>query len=476
MLHYPSLFVRQRLLWALLVALLTALLVLATLASPVHAQSIPPDQVSWYTVDGQGNITVNLYFFWSRTCPHCREAHPFVMDLPNQYPWLKLHALELTDNPANSQLYVAMAAALGKEAMYVPAFFYCGQMVTGYDTADTSGAALVENLLTCRDAVVDEAAVAGVQASPGEPVAQPETAAPAELALAEAAAASTITLPLVGAIDAQQMSLPLFTVVLAGLDAFNPCAFFVLLFLLSLMVHAHDRRRMLLIGAVFVFFSGLIYFVFMAAWLNVFLRIGELKLITLIAGLIAVAIALINIKDFFWFKQGVSLSIPASAKPGLYQRMRNLARAGSLPTMLASTAVLAIAANSYELLCTAGFPMVYNRVLTLHDLPTSAYYLYLAAYNIIYVLPLLLIVVLFSMRLGAHKLSENEGRVLKLLSGLMMLLLGLLLIFAPDLLNQVWMAVVLLAAAILITVIVVAVDRRSRPRPSAPLTGRLRPH
>ena len=184
-----------------------------------------------------------------------------------------------------------------------------------------------------------------------------------------------VTLPFVGALNVQQMSLPVFTGVLAGLDAFNPCAFFVLLFLLSLMVHARNRRRMLLIGAVFVFFSGLIYFVFMAAWLNVFLWIGELKFITLIAGLIAVGIALINIKDFFWFKQGVSLSIPESAKPGLYQRMRNLVRAGVMPAMLASTALLAIAANSYELLCTSGFPMVYTRVLTLSDLaqaPTTS--------------------------------------------------------------------------------------------------------
>ena len=129
---------------------------------------------------------------------------------------------------------------------------------------------------------------------------------------------------------------------------------------------------MLLIGGTFVFFSGLIYFIFMAAWLNVFLWIGELKLITLVAGLVAMVIALINIKDYFWFKQGVSLSIPERAKPGIYQRSRNLLKASSLPAMLAGTAVLAIAANSYELLCTSGFPMVYTRALTLHELSTPA--------------------------------------------------------------------------------------------------------
>ena len=130
------------------------------------------------------------------------------------------------------------------------------------------------------------------------------------------------------------MPLPFLTLVIAGADAFNPCAFFVLLFLLSLMVRSGSRSRMLLIGGVFVFVSGLLYFLFMAAWLNVFRWIGELTAITFVAGLIAIGIALINIKDYFWYKQGVSLTIPDSAKPGLYARTRDIVGAGSLPAML----------------------------------------------------------------------------------------------------------------------------------------------
>jgi hypothetical protein len=271
------------------------------------------------------------------------------------------------------------------------------------------------------------------------------------------------------------MSLPLFTVVIAGLDAFNPCAFFVLLFLLSLLVHARDRRRMLLVGGVFVFFSGLLYFIFMSAWLNVFLWAGELRAITVIAGLVAIAIALIHIKDYFWFKRSVSLSIPERAKPGLYRRMRGLVQAGRLPAMLASTVLLALAANSYELLCTSGFPMVYTRVLTLHELPPDVNYLYLAAYNLVYILPLLLIVVVFTLRFGARKLAEEEGRILKLLSGVMMLLLGIVLVAAPAWLNQVWGAALLLLAAVVITLLIVLLNRRNRPA-STRFTGSLHPH
>lgn len=446
-----------------LVMLLVTLLALAPL--PAQAQ-IGPQTNPWYAVE-DGEAKVHLYFFWSKTCPHCQHAYPFVEALPQQYPWLVLHSLELTEHPENVQQYVEMAAALGEQAQYVPAFFVCGAMSAGYDDHDTSGAALVQSLEQCHAvaqaqlppaaSAAAQTAAAGLAATAAEPAAVQPAAAP--VAPVAPVVAPALTLPLIGALDAQSLSLPVFTLVVAGLDAFNPCAFFVLMFLLSLMVHAGSRKRMALIGGVFVLTSGLLYFVFMAAWLNIFLIVGELALITTVAGLVAVVIALINIKDFFWFKQGVSLSIPASAKPGLYGRTRNLLKASSLPAMLAGTIVLALAANSYELLCTSGFPMVYTRTLTLHDLPPATFYAWLALYNVIYIIPLLVIVTVFTARFGARKLSEEEGRVLKLLSGLMMLLLGLVLVIAPTLLNDVTTALGLLAITLLLTGALVWADR-----------------
>ena len=98
----------------------------------------------------------------------------------------------------------------------------------------------------------------------------------------------------------------------------------MLFFLLSLLIHARSRTRMLITGGTFVLLSGVIYFLFMAAWLNLFILIGGLSIITITAGAIALAVAAINIKDFFFFRKGVSLLIPESAKPRLFEQMRNL--------------------------------------------------------------------------------------------------------------------------------------------------------
>jgi len=404
------------------------LLALAFVAAPAAAAGS-----EWSSVDAQGNVQVQVYFFWSEQCPHCREARPFIESLPQRFPWLTLHSLELSGHKKNVARYVQMARALGQEAQTVPALFYCGRMVVGYDEDATTGAYLVRELQACR---------ARLQGAPAEQ-ATPEP--------------PSLSVPLLDERSLEGLSLPVLTLLLGALDSFNPCAFFVLLFLLSLLVHARSRVRMLAIGGIFVFFSGLVYFLFMAAWLNVFLIIGELHWVTLGAGLLAVGFALVNIKDYFWFRRGVSLSIPEPAKPGLFQRMRGIANADKVGTMILGAVVLAGVANSYELLCTAGFPMVYTRILTLHDLAPANYYLYLVLYNLVYIIPLAVIVLLFALTLGSRKLSEREGRMLKLLSGMMMLELGLVLIVAPDALGNAVVALVLVLIALAVTFLLVRV-------------------
>lgn len=392
----------------------------------------------WIEPGADGQPVVHLYFFWSLACPHCLEARPFIEAIPAHRPWIRLHSLELTRHPENARHYIALAEQAGQVAQYVPGLLYCGRMQTGWDSDATSGAALLAELDACR-----------AEAGAGSP-----------LDAARALPAPAFSVPLLGEIALDGYSLPLMTALIAGLDAFNPCAFFVLLFLLSMLVHQKNRARMLAIGGVFVLVSGIMYFAFMAAWLNLFQLLGNLAWVTLAAGLLALVIGAVNVKDFFWFRRGVSLSIPESRKPALYERARAILAAGSVPAMLAATVLLAVAVNFYELLCTAGFPMVYTRLLTLQDLGPAEHYLYLGLYNLVYVIPLAVIVGLFAFTLGARKLSEREGRLLKLLSGLMMLQLGALLVLAPNALNHLGVALVMIAVAVGMTWTAARLTRR----------------
>lgn len=400
-----------------------AALLSAALLAGSAARAAPPE-IAWWETDPSGVTTVHVWFFWTRACPHCLEAKPFAEALAGE-PGVALHALELGEDPEHAERYRVLAAAAGEQALAVPAFVFCGRVLMGFDPESTP-AAVRDGVAHCRDTA--QASIGARPAAPPEPAPR-----------------------LPGGLDAESLSLPVLTLVLAGVDSVNPCAFFVLLFLLSLLVHARSRARMLAVGGLFVAISGAVYFAFMAAWLELFLVLGELRAVTIGAGLLAVAIGAVNARD--GLRGAATLAIPASAKPGLFARMRALVRAERTGTMLAATAALALVANAYELLCTAGFPMVFTRILTLRELPPAQYYLYLALYNLVYVTPLFAIVAAFAWTLGSRKLGEREGQLMKLLSGLMMAGLGAALLLAPEWLAQPWLAIGLLAAALAATAV-----------------------
>jgi hypothetical protein len=150
-----------------------------------------------------------------------------------------------------------------------------------------------------------------------------------------------------------------------------------------------------------------------------------------VLGGIAVIVGSINVKDFFAFGRGVSLAIPAAAKPGLYVRVRRILQADNLHGALVGVVGLAVLVNMIELLCTAGFPAVYTQILTLRQLPWWAYYGYLGLYNVAYMLDDSVMLLIAVVTLGRRKLQEKEGRWLKLISGAVMLGLGVVLIAKP---------------------------------------------
>lgn len=403
--------------------------------------------------------TVTIYFFEGTGCPFCEKEKVFLSETQSKYKGLRVKQYEVWHNRENAILMSKMLNVYGIKPQGVPVTFIGERVFIGF--SDQIKADIKDTIekcfsLGCPDPYEKTMSIITQEKTTTDsntthvpivekPVIDKQTA---------------LDLPIIGNVEVSNMSLPVLTLLIAGVDSFNPCAFFVLFALLGLLTNAGSRKRIFLIGGVFVFFSGFIYFIFMAAWLNLFIFMGHVSGITTSAGIISLIISVINIKDFFAFKKGFSLTIPESAKPGLFDKMRKLMRSTSSASILLGTIVLAITANSYELLCTAGFPLVYTRILTLNELSTSSYYLYLVLYNLVYVIPLLTIVIIFTATFGKKKLTERQGRLLKLMSGVMMFELGGLLLFKPELLNNVLVSVSLLAAAILITVLAAYFTRR----------------
>lgn len=375
---------------------------------------------------------VDLYLFYSKSCPHCRAERLFLSSIKDDYPELRIHEYEISDRE-NAILLNKMCEAYNTKPLGVPMTFIGDRYIIGFGDRWTTGKEIENAIKECiKRKCVDPGNKIGlnVTTTTSETKSTRVTTIPSHKNVSY-----VVDVPLIGKVNVSKIGLPIFTIIIAGLDGFNPCALWVLCFLLTLLIYAKSRKKMLLIGSIFVFASGFVYFLFMTAWLNFFLLIGYVNLLRIIIAIMAIAAGIINIKDFFFFKKGLSLTIPEWAKPRLFKKMRALVHESTLPMVIFGTIVLAFTANTFELLCTAGFPAIYTRILTLHSLSKWVYYSYLVLYNVVYVIPLAIVVAIFVVTMGAHRFREKHGRILKLIGGLLMLILGLVLLIKPELLT-----------------------------------------
>jgi glutaredoxin len=349
-----------------------------------------------------GEPAPDLEVFVRAGCPHCEAAKVFLDELRRERPAVRIAVHDVGEDAAARQRFAMLAAEQGITNFGVPMFLIGTELMIGFRSAETTGREIRAKLDRLRQG---EAATA-----------KPES----------------ITTQWFGELRVNDLGLPLFTVVIGLLDGFNPCAMWVLLFLLSLLVNLRDRIKMAVIAGTFVAVSGLLYFAFMAAWLNVFLLIGLSRTVQIGLAVIAAGVGVVNVKDFFALQRGLSISIPESVKPALYARVRRLLQAENLTGALAGIVVLAGLVNLIELLCTAGLPALYTQILTLRRMPTWEYYGYLGLYNIAYIFDDSLMVTIAVVTLGRRKLQEREGRWLKLVSGLVMIGLGAVLLLRPN--------------------------------------------
>jgi glutaredoxin len=375
-------------------------------------------------------------------CPHCAKAEEFLAVLGREQPQLDIVIRDVNREPAALQRLTELAREHGGVAR-VPAFFLADQLLFGFSEAARTDL-LIRNVLAgqrTQRAAAGAAGAAGSTCELADAVGK-ASADPNDVLLkpcplgghAEAAAAPApperFEIGWFGrTLSLDDIGLPLFTLAIGTLDGFNPCSMWVLLLMISLLAPLNDRPRMLAIAGTFVAIQGIAYFIFLAAWLNLFLLIGLARWSQILIAVIAIVAGLINLKDFLAFKWGgISLSIPDQAKPGIYNRMRNILHARSMTAAVAGAVVLAVLVQIVELLCTSGFPALFTRILTLEQLEPSSYYGYLLLYMAAYMFDDVLVLGTGVVLLSRHRLQEREGRVLKLLAGLAMVGLGVYLL------------------------------------------------
>lgn len=365
---------------------------------------------------------IKLYFFSSSGCMHCKEEREFLDKLSLKYPGLEVHEFDIK-NPENLVLLQRIGKELNADVSGTPRTFVGEKFIRGYLNDETTGKQIEEAILchietACPDLVNDFLQGNEIQASQ----------------VVKDTSANKVSLPLFGQVNLKEISLPVLTFMVALLDGFNPCAMWTLVFLISLLLGLKNRKRMWVLGASFIFTSGLVYFLFLSAWLNFFLFLRYAFWIRVLIGSIALGAAIYNIRDFWVNKDGGCKASEGEKRKEILVKLKHMVEQKSFWLALGGIMLLAALVNMVELVCSAGLPAIYTQVLSLSSLPTWQYYLYLVLYVFIFMLDDLIVFFVAMKTLQLAGTGSKYSRYSRLVGGLLMLVIGLLLIFKPELL------------------------------------------
>jgi len=345
----------------------------------------------------------HIFFFYGRGCPHCAEEEKFLEKIEEQYPEVEIKKIEVWFNARNAELMSRVGEALKIKIQGVPLTIAGEKTVAGYLDEVTTGQEILRAI--------------------GR---KTENAEPAKNGRAG------LRLPFLGEVDLKKLSLPAITAVIALLDGFNPCALWVLLFLISLLLATNNKKKMLVLGGGFIFVSAAFYFLVLAAWFNVAAVIGYLFWIRLIIGLVAVYAGVRSIREYARSRDESCEVVDEEKRKKIFSRLRVALEKQNLFLSFFGVAAVAVAVNTFELVCSAGLPAVFTQILIMSALPAWQYYAYLVLYSFVFVLNQLVVFLLAFFTMRMKVISPKLIRYVTLIGGIIIFLLGIVIIIQPS--------------------------------------------
>lgn len=363
---------------------------------------------------------VNAYLFYSKTCPHCTKEVSFFNQYLEENPGkVELHSFEIS-KPENTKIFELVSSAVDQHG--VPMLVVGEKVLVGYLNDETTGKQI--------DDLINECAENGCQ----DFLADLDSAKGSDSKLEhKTTPVKEINLPIFGKVNLSQMSLPVMTIILGLLDGFNPCAMWVLFLLIGLLLGMEDRKKMWILGLTFIITSGLVYLLFLVAWLKLFLFVGYVEWIKIVVGVVAIISGLVNLKNFR--EETIECKVSGEErKRKTLGRLEKITQTRKFWLALIGIVFLAVSVNLIELVCSAGLPAIFTQVLSLSKLSTLQYIFYLTLYIFLFMLDDLLVFFLAMKTLQVTGFNAKYSRFSHLIGGVVLLLVGVLLILKPELL------------------------------------------
>lgn len=393
---------------------------------------------------------INIHLFYGNGCPHCAAEEEFLSDYLKDRTDVKLYKYEVWYDSHNQELLSKVQKEMGTTNKNGVPFTVIGKKtIVGYadgvtdeqikdainyylnnDYRDYAGeiTGKVKKAEVKEDIIKDESKTEDKKENKIEKADDTKDSDQTD---------ENVTVPVLGKINAKKVSLPILAVVLGFVDGFNPCAMWILIFLITMLFNMKDRKKMWILGLTFILTSGIVYLMFMLAWLNLATFISKIAFIRLLIAVIALVVGLINVYkyiDSLKKKDEGCDVVDKKDRKKIMEKIISITHEKKFIIALLGIMVLAASVNIIELMCSIGIPLLFTQILAMNNLSTFSYMIYMFIYIFFFLIDDIVIFVISMVTLKVTGLSTKYTKYSHLIGGIIMLIIGLLLIIKPELL------------------------------------------
>lgn len=366
---------------------------------------------------------IRLYLFHSSSCPHCKAEIEFLESIKDDYPSLKVIEYEVSGNAMNYNFYNKVMKKTGINATGVPFTLIGTDYYVGFDEDTGTNKEIKKSI---------EKFLKGDYVDVVAKIKNDEDISDIKY---NVDSSSEKEIPILGKIDSKSVSLPILSIVMGALDGFNPCAMWVLLFLITMLFNMKDKKKMWILGLTFLGTSALVYLLIMLAWLKVAVSFTTVKWIRVLIALVALCGGIVNLNSYRKSIQNKTDGcevVDDKKRKKTFKKIKDIVNEKKFILALIGVITLAVSVNFIELACSAGLPLIFTQVLALNNLSTLEYSIYMVIYILFFLLDDIVVFVIAMLTLNVKGISSKYGKYSHLVGGIIMVLIAVLMLFKPE--------------------------------------------
>lgn len=388
------------------------------------------------------NEKVNIYLFHGEGCPHCAALEEYLDNEYSNDKRVEVYKYEVWNNYDNQMLWQKIEKVTGETAKGVPYFIIGEEVMQGYSAGDTwenkvDKAIKKAKKTNYNDDVgitlgIVDGKVSNKKDNKDKPNYDPEKKEVDLESYNKKNEETKLDIPVIGTVSLKDMSLPVIAIIIGLVDGFNPCAMWILIFLITMLFDYQNRKKMWILGCTFLFTSAFIYFLFMISFLNIAMFINSITIFKILIASFALIFGGINIYRYFKTKDVGCDVVDKTKRKKIMTRIKNILSNKSFVLSLLGIILLATTINLIELLCSLGLPVMFTEILAHNNITGIKNILYIILYIIFFLLDDLIVFFIAMKTLKITAISNKYSKYSHLIGGIIMIIIGLLMLFKPE--------------------------------------------